>query len=521
MAEQTIIALQRHWAYLRVQSLENTEDQGAKAARLAVSTDIDVLDAAMRSRLRQVPPDQIATLGRYAYLAELARQDAAHDFSADAERYRGAVTGPFEQSIADAYDRLIDTVGSNKGMASPDLATRRAAIASRNEAYDHAAPVTATLLASLIEIENRDAAAQGYADAAARKYSSLGLSTTLIDQTLSEVQAEAPVYRRYEQVLAEHAARKLGVPSILSAEQDLAYTPSPQISLAEGRQLILDSFQPLGQDYTRRFAALLDPANGRLDLTGGSHRTHTGTSITTYDAPVAFYFSGYDGSLKSVSTIAHEGGHAIHRELMNASGIPVYERTGPHYLFEGYAIFNELLLLDHATQVAKTPTEREYALERLLWKLSAELFMSAEETTFERSLYTEASGHRLLDRASIDAIYRKSIAPYEYWPMNDFGNSREWMRKSLLFDDPLYLVNYLYAAVVAVALYDRSHTDPDFAAKYERLLRRGFDAPPQTLLASMDIRLDDPALVKAASRLFQAKTEQLQSLYQAEPASAR
>jgi oligoendopeptidase F len=209
MAEQTIIALQRHWAYLRVQSLENTEDQGAQVARLAVSTDIDVLDAAMRSRLRQVPPDQIATLGRYAYLAELARQDAAHDFSADAERYRGAVTGPFEQSIADAYDRLIDTVGSNKGMTSPDLATRRAAIASRNEAYDHAAPVTATLLASLIEIENRDAAAQGYADAAARKYSSLGLSTTLTDQTLSEVQAEAPVYRRYEQVLAEHAARKL------------------------------------------------------------------------------------------------------------------------------------------------------------------------------------------------------------------------------------------------------------------------------------------------------------------------
>ena len=520
-AEQTMIALQRHAAYLRVQVLENTQDQDAKAAGAAVNADESVLEAAMRSRLRQVPPNQFANLGRYAYLAELAQKDATHDFSADAERYRGAVTAPFEQSIADAYDRTIDTIGSNKGITSPDFAMRRAAIASRNEAYDQAAPVTATLLASLIEIENRDAAAQGYANAAARKYSSLGLSTTLIDQTLSEVQAEAPVYRHYEQVLAEHAARKLGVPSILSAEQDFAYTQSPQISFAEGRKLILDSFQPLGLDYTRRFAALLDPANGRLDLTGGSHRAHTGTSITAYDAPVAFYFSGYDGSLKSVSTIAHEGGHAIHRELMNASGIPVYERTGPHYLFEGYAIFNELLLLDHATQVAKTPVEREYALERLLWKLSAELFMSAEETTFERSLYTEASDHPLLDRVKIDEIYRKSIEPYEYWPMSDVGNSREWMRKSLLFEDPLYLVNYLYAAVVAVALFDRSHSDPDFAAKYETLLRRGFDAPPQALLASLNIRLDDPSLVKAASRLFQAKTDQLQSLYQAEPAKAQ
>ena len=520
-AEQTMIALQRHSAYLRVQVLENTQDQDAKAAGAAVNVDESALETAMRNRLRHVPPKEIANLGRFAYLAELAQNDATHDFSADAEHYRGAVTAPFEQSIADAYDRITDTVGNNKGITSPDFAKRRAAIASRNEAYDHAAPVTATLLASLIEIENRDAAAQGYANAAARKYSSLGLSTTLIDQTLSEVQAEAPVYRHYEQVLAEHAARKLGVASILPDEQDLAYTQSPQISLAEGRQLILDSFQPLGLDYTRRFAALLDPANGRLDLAGGSHRAHTGTSINAYDAPVAFYFSGYDGSLKSISTIAHEGGHAIHRELMNASGIPVYERTGPHYLFEGYAIFNELLLLDHAAQVAQTPVEREYALERLLWKLSAELFMSAEETTFERSLYTEASDHPLLDRANIDGIYRRSIDPYEYWPMSDVGNSREWMRKSLLFEDPLYLVNYLYAAVVAVALFDRSHTDPAFAAKYETLLRRGFDAPPQTLLASLDIRLGDPSLVKAASRLFQAKTDELQSLYQAEPAKTR
>lgn len=123
----------------------------------------------LRCRLRQVPPDLIATLGRYAYLAELARLDAAHDFSADAGRYRGAVTVPLEQGIADAYDRTIETTSSNKGITSPNFATRHAAIASRNEAYDHAAPVTATLLASLIEIENRDASAQGYSNAAARK----------------------------------------------------------------------------------------------------------------------------------------------------------------------------------------------------------------------------------------------------------------------------------------------------------------------------------------------------------------
>jgi oligoendopeptidase F len=51
---------------------------------------------------------------------------------------------------------------------------------------------------------------------------------------------------------------------------------------------------------------------------------------------------------------------------------------------------------------------------------------------------------------------------------------------------------------------------PDFAAKYEALLRRGFDAEPQVILERMGIRLDDPALFKAAASLLQTKTEELQ-----------
>jgi oligoendopeptidase F len=96
--------------------------------------------------------------------------------------------------------------------------------------------------------------------------------------------------------------------------------------------------------------------------------------------PVAFYYGGYDGSLPSVAVIAHEGGHAIHRELMNASGIPIYERDPPHFLSEGFSVFNEILLLDHATKVAESPSQREYALECLLSFISYQLFGSADET---------------------------------------------------------------------------------------------------------------------------------------------
>jgi oligoendopeptidase F len=517
--EQLLISLQRHTAYLRIQTLEDTTDEAANAAANAVNTDRSVTSTALRSRLARVPPGRIASLGRFARLAEISHRDEAHSVSPDAARYRGSVTIAAQTSIADAYNRLVGAIG-NQGTGSHDMATRRTAIARRDEAYDRAAPTAATLLGTLIDLQNRDAVAQRYTDAADRKYRSLELSDALVTKTLAAVQAQSAVYQEYRQVLAERASLVLGVSPVLPAEVALGGTPSPRISLSQARELVLDALAPLGAEYVGRFAELLDPANGRLDLAGGSHRARTGTSIAVYDAPVAFFFTGFNGLLPSVGTIAHEGGHAIHRELMNVGGAPIYERTGPNYLFEGFAIFNQLLAFEHAARIAKNPTERMAALEALLQSLSFELFVSAEEAAFERSLYKAGSGRALLDRGAVDEIYRKAIAPYEDRP-GETAVSGEWMRKPLLFEDPLYLVNYLYAQIVAVGLYNRSRDDPNFASEYSALLRRGFDADTEVLLGSLKIRLDDPKLVEAAAHLIRSKTQELRDLYRAQVEPAK
>jgi oligoendopeptidase F len=511
-AERLIATLQTHAAFLKVRTLEDSTDQAAKAARNLVDADQSVLTAAIRARLLRVPPSETEALGTYAFLARTAREEADHALSPDAERYRSEVTSPTLQSLADAYDRIDAGLVRPKSLTSADTAARRGALAAWNEAHDRAAPEEAALLGSIVELENRDAAAEHYANAAERKYQRLGLSDTIVSSTLEAVRSEAAAYGHYQEVLARVAARRLGISPVLPAETGMATPPSPGVPLSQARQVISDALKPLGTEYVLRIARLLNPANGRLDLAGGAHRARQGTSINAYDAPTALYYSGYDGSLGDLSKLAHEGGHAIHRELMNASGSPIYQRSGPSYLFEGFAIFNELLLLDHAVKTAATPAQKEVALERLLSKIALELFVSAEEAAFERSLYLEAAGRGLLDRARIDALFQASLAPFESWPMADIGRSRGWMQKSLVFEDPLYLVNYLYASVIAVALFERSRTDPDFAPKYENLLRRGFDAPPQVLLDSMGIHLNDPSLVKPDARLLRENADALDQL---------
>ena len=508
--DQMLIALQRHVAHLQALRLENTADRYAKDAYASVTADIAVVRAATSTRLARTAPAHIDALGPYAKFARESQGSASHHLTPAAEQYRTTVTVAAEQAIDDAYDAQMSTIPRIQDLASPDFATRRAAIAKRTAVYDSAAPVTATLLSAMIDLQNRDAMAHGFENAASRMYAGLGLTDTMVDRTVAAVAAEAGAYREYEQVIAERAAKRLGVSPVLAAEQNIGSPRAAQIPFEEGRTLILDALAPLGSDYVRRFRALLDPENGRLDLSGGLQRANTGTSLGVYDAPVALYNRSYVGTPAGLGVIAHEGGHAIHRELMNTNdSLPVYERAGPHSLFEGYAIFNEWLLLDHMAKAAPTPADRERALEALLSSMGVEIFTSAEETSLEGSLYRSAAGHAMLTRDRIDEIYRASIAPYEYWPMSDVGTSRGWMAKSLLFDDPLYLVNYLYAGFVAAALYDRAQSDPDFARKYNALLRRGFDADPNVLLASVGIQLDDPGLAHRAIALFRAKTEEL------------
>lgn len=513
-AEALIAQLQTHGAYLKVQTLEDTANQDAKDELASVESDQSVIRAALNAAVRSTPEGSIPSPGKYAYLARSAQRLRSHDLAPDVERYRTSVVVPTEKSIADAYDRIGAQIRSPKGISSPDVAVRRNAMGQLDANFDALAPQEAALLGELVELENRDAAAEGYSNAADRKYQELGLSDRIVSSTLAAVADQAPAYRAYQKVLADHAAAQLKVSPVLSSEVGLISARNTgSISLADARSMILSALQPLGRDYNHRFAELLDPANGRLDLSGGVNRGKTGTSINAYEAPTALYYGGYDGSLGAVRVLAHEGGHAIHRELMNAAGLPIYQRSGPHYLFEGFAIFNELLLLDHAAKTAKSPQARQYALEMLLSKLSLEVFVSAEETAFERALYTRGPNEPLLDRGSIDVAFRTSLQPYEYFSSEDVGQSRGWMRKPLLFEDPLYLVNYLYASVIAVALYDRSHSDPEFAVKYEALLRRGFDSEPQVLLATIGIHLDAPDLIKPAARLLEEKTAELQQIY--------
>lgn len=542
--EHLLVSLQRHYQYHRLLAYINNKDTSARNA--LNQTDEAQGELSTRTEKILVQPQftsltdkQFNTYGltQYKYLLQHVKQVAAHNLSPHDEKLANQLAGKMLDQLTDRYDNLMDEIkvtditidGKTYNWASykpeltktTDARVRAKGLKAYYDAYYSAYGTHAELFAAtLIDITRQKTALaklEGFASAPEKTYGrKLQLPETSVKQMLQQMTSHADVLKAYKQLLMEQALHTSGLSQIYSwdAASPSGYTWQPQ-SYAKTKQLILKALAPLGAEYEQDFANLLDPANGRLEIGDGSNRVTEFTSIGYSGVPIGLYMKNYDGGLKSTLVLAHEGGHAIHVQLMSDhTAIPSY-LSGPNFMFEAYAMFNELLMYDELQKQATSTAAKAYFTKQFLDKLSLEVFTSAQEGAFEQGLYDGVAAGNINTRKDIDSLYAGIMNQYDIYFANEPQRRSEWINKRLVFDDPLYNVNYLYAIMVSCKLYSMQHADPKgFAIKYTALLSNGFDAPAEDLLKKfMGFGLDNKALLNGTLQIMKDKTELLRSLY--------
>ncbi len=542
--EHLLVSLQRHYQYHRLLAYINNKDTVARKASTQTDEASDELTTRtdkilLQPQFTSLPDEQFKQYGltKYKYLLQRVKQDAAHNLSPHDEKLANQLAGKMVDQLTDRYDNLMDKIkvtdisidGKTYNWSSykPELAkttdakVRAAGLKAYYDAYYIAYGTHAEVLAAtLIDITRQKTALaklQGFSSAPEKTYQhKLQLSESSVKQMLQQMTSHADVLKAYKQLLMEQIQRTTGLSQIHSwdAASPSGYTWQPQ-SYAQTRQLILKALAPLGTEYEQNFANLLDPANGRLEIGDGPNRVTEFTSVGYSHVPIGLYMKNYDGGFKSTLVLAHEGGHAIHEQLMSDhAAIPSYS-LGPNFLFEAYAMFNELLMYDELQKQATTTPGKAYFTKQFLDKLSLEVFTSAQEGAFEQGLYDGVSRGKINTRQDIDSLYAGIMNQYDIYFANEPQRRSEWINKRLVFDDPLYNVNYLYAILVSCKLYNMQHADPKgFAIKYTALLSNGFDAPAEDLLKKyMGFGLDNDALLNGTLQIMKDKTEVLKGLY--------
>jgi oligoendopeptidase F len=289
--------------------------------------------------------------------------------------------------------------------------------------------------------------------------------------------------------------RALGLPSL--AFYDL-YVPWGEgslasLSLEKAQELLLASLAPLGEEYldilqTGLRSRWMDPyprpgKRSGAYCAGGAYDVHP------------YVLMNFQGTLDSVSTLAHEWGHAVHTVLANrAQPYPTAEY--PIFLAEIASTLNEALLFHELLASAATPQEKIPILSHLLEHLRGTFFRQAHFADFELAIFREVEQGGTLTEESLSRLYQ---AKQRHW----LGHGRgvvvvdEDFAVEWAYIPHFYYGFYVYqyaTSVTASTFFARQILAGEKGAKdrYLALLRAGGSAYPYELLCKAGVDLASP-----------------------------
>ena len=513
--------LRLHALYVHLRAADDTGDHDAATADAALDAAFDRLDTSLQRSLAQ--------LGKPAAEAFISEDAALRPFRYVVEsslRMPGVSTAN-EQAVAQLAQPALDSLAN----AYAELRREALRIAPHPAAGDRLAtfkatwspwltnePAFAALLVPIATLQEGAAHLQGFPTAADAAYARTGLTSAEVHGAVEAVR-RSDTWTRYAAVVAEAAARRLQVaPDALKPwDMDAAdgWQP-PAIPFAEAVPLILAADRTAGPVISGQFEQLFDPKNARVDWCQAKACDDTGFSVGTVGATTGLFYGGFNGSTNSVRAVAHEAGHAVHRQFMGAHQPIAAYNDGPKFMFESFAIFNELLLMDHLGRTAPTPAAQAYYLRRFLDDAVFQVFGSAEETELEETLHADIAAGKARTAGDLDTRTLATLAAFTPHSLAAGDTKAYWARNKLYFIDPFYDVNYLFAGLLALEYLRQFERDPqDFERRYVALQGNGFDDTAGVLLKRfMQIDIDDPdALVRGATGLIDTRTATLAALY--------
>jgi oligoendopeptidase F len=387
--------------------------------------------------------------------------------------------------------------------ALPDTALRAEGIRRLWAGYGQHRDLYAMALVGTVRSKNALARVRGYRDAPDEAYFRAYLSTEGVHALLDRVRPAAEVYKSFQRISLQ-IAKEPPPPPPAGGRKSIRFTVS------EAAEVIQSALAPLGNvEYARELAELLSPASGRVDLVGGPHRAGGGGANGYPGVPSTVYMESFDESYAALSRLAHESGHAVENQLVHLHRVPAVYARGASYLSESYALFTELVVTNALYEKATNPRVKRFYLAQFLNK-AMEVFHGAQDADLEQSIYDalEASGSTI-GADDLDRLTSRVDAAYTIHGEDAPETRARWITARLLYEDPLYLFNYMYSGSLSLKLFECYQRDPAaFGARYVALLSSGYRATPAVAMRqAFGIDVDDPHLLDDATTFLKARLE--------------
>jgi len=322
---------------------------------------------------------------------------------------------------------------------------------------------------------------------------SMNLDNQLHDATVESL--VTAVTSRYDLVQRYYRVKRelLGLDELFDYDRyaPLPSLPSAKIDWPTSQKTVLQSFA----DFS---AEMADIANNFFT----KHWIHapvlTGKRGGAFAHPCVpevhpYVLVNYTGSLRDVSTVAHELGHGIHQVLAARKGY--YNSETPLVLAETASVFAELLVFNSQLELIENEEEKRAFICQKLESIFATVFRQTAMNRFEEAMH---NGRREQGELS-------STTLSEYWLSTQqqmFGDTVTltedygiwWSYIPHFLNTPGYVYSYAFGELLVLALYKLYQQEgKDFIQKYLTLLAAGGSDTPYELVKPFGVDLDSPA----------------------------
>ena len=398
--------------------------------------------------------------------------------------------------------------------ASGDRKIRKATFDTFFGTYTGYKNTIASLLSSQVNSNITYAKARRYGSALEAALDANNVPTSVYHNMIKAVNKYLPLLHRYlklrKKLLGLRQLRYYDMyPSIIK-KVDIKY------SYEEGNKLIVDSLAPMGADYVKVLAHGLKPSSGWVDpFPNKGKRSGAYMDGSAYEVH-PFVLSNFIGNYSSVSTMAHEMGHAMHSYLSNKHQ-PYAKSDYSIFVAEVASTFNEALLMNHVLKKVKAPEKRLYLLGEQLESFRQTLFRQSMFAEFELAIYQRAERKEALTADEISKIYLKICRRY-------YGHDK----KVVLVDEPygiewayvphfyynFYVFQYVTGMTAATALAEMVLKQGDKAKNryLDNLLKAGGSDYSITLLKKAGVDLTTTKPYDLAMGVFERSLTEAEKL---------
>lgn len=332
---------------------------------------------------------------------------------------------------------------------------------------------------------------------------------TLVDETGRGL----PVLHRYFRL----RGRMLGIEDLRYFD---IYPPLVRservVPIVEAKRNVLAAVAPLGPDAV---SVLERGLGGRWMDAFPREGKRPGAYMNghVYDVH-PFVLMNYNEDYESVSTLAHEWGHALHSQLANdAQPFP----TAGYSIFtaEVASTLQEALLLDRMLRAAESADERLFYLGHALEGLRGTFFRQTMFAEFELAIHEAVEGGEALSGERLTAMYARLLRRYHGHDEGvltiDDAYTVEWAYIPHFYYD-FYVYQYATSIAASSLLAEEILAGkPGAADRFLGLLRAGGSDYPYELMCRAGVDLATPEPYRALLRRMERIMDEIEQLLDA------